>query len=128
MERGLRTSALPASELFSANTPAAFWRLTGPQPSSADWAAAVRTAASDLPASMRQVDDLKTLVWLTLGEGQFGPRHWQMGLTQRLYYAMKPALPRWGTRLLRRLYRRSPETHFRLGRPIEAPYARVSCS
>ena len=77
---------------------------------------------------MRQVDDLKTLVWLTLGEGQFGPRHWQMGLTQRLYYAMKPALPRWGTRLLRRLYRRSPETHFRLGWPIEARYARFQWS
>src|SRR2546428_2941109 len=68
--------------------------------------------------------DTGALLSLTRGEGQFGRRPWQIGPAQRLYYAVKPVLPRWSTRLLRRVHARSTETAFPLGWPIEARYAR----
>jgi hypothetical protein len=118
--------ATPLKTLFAANTPAAFWRLLSErQPPAAVWDRAIRTAAEELPEAARgAAGDIDTLLSLTLGEGQFGRRHWQIGPAQRLYYAVKPILPRWSTRLLRRAHARSTETAFPLGWPIEARYAR----
>src|ERR1700736_1725602 len=116
-------SPQPSKELYTANTPADFWRvLTDPQPSAVDWTAAIRAAAVQLPEAAR-ADDIDSLLFLTLGVGQFGPHHWQLSPATRLYYLVKPALPRWSTRLLRRAHRRSARSTFALGWPTEARYA-----
>jgi hypothetical protein len=111
--------------LYAANTPANFWRvLADPQPLTVDWTAAVHAAVPELPEAARPFgDDIERLLFLTLGEGQFGPRHWQLSAPKRLYYLLKPALPRWSTRLARRAYRRSAGSPFPLGWPNEPRYA-----
>src|SRR5437868_5032515 len=87
------------SALYEENTPAAFWRFLGdPQPSPADWSSAIQTAALQLPEAVRHAgDDIDKLLFLTLGEGQFGAQHWGFSSALRLYYAVKPLLPRWST-------------------------------
>ncbi|TME19771.1 MAG: hypothetical protein E6I70_02910 [Chloroflexi bacterium] len=84
----------------------------------------MRAAAIHLPDAVRGAgDDIDALLALTLGEGQFGPHHWRIGSAQRLYYFLKPALPRWATRRLRRLHRRSLEPAAKLHWPAETRYA-----
>jgi peptidoglycan/xylan/chitin deacetylase (PgdA/CDA1 family) len=114
-----------ARTLIAANTPAAFWRLLAePQPGADEWAAAVSAAAPVLPPAARTAgDDIETLLAYTLGEAQFGEGHWQLSTLRRLYYAVKPMLPRRLTRRLRQLQRPQIESGFSLGWPIESRYA-----
>jgi hypothetical protein len=112
--------------LYRHNTLAAFWRpLADPPPSPDEWAAAAAASASLLPTGVTAGGtDFSRLCAGALGEGQFGPRHFRLGAARRLYYALKPVLPRGLTRLLRRLHRESAESAFPLGWPIEDRYAR----
>jgi peptidoglycan/xylan/chitin deacetylase (PgdA/CDA1 family) len=113
----------PDGALYSANTPAAFWRFLA-EPSASDWTAAVAAAAQQLPAAVRAGGDgIGSLLQRSLGEGQFGDRHWTIGSALRLYYAVKPVLPRSSTRWLRRL-RSTSAGSFPLRWPIEDRYAR----
>ena len=115
-----------AIDLYRANHPARFWRLTGePAPSEGEWQAATTSAAALLPSqAVAASTDIDALLFNTLGEGQFGPDHWRLDPFKRAYYELKPMLPRQLSRLLRRLYRRVTEPGFRLGWPIEDRYAR----
>jgi glycosyltransferase involved in cell wall biosynthesis len=122
-------SSPPASDaiaLYEANTPDIFWRfLAQPEPSTADWNGAIETAAVHLPEAVRQqADDIETLLYLTLGEGQFGSEHWRLSEGLRFYYAVKPLLPRWTTQRLRRLRGPSTDPRVHLGWPIEDRYVR----
>jgi hypothetical protein len=111
-------------DLVAANTPAAFWRLAvDPEPTSEEWLASIQAAAAVLPAAAR-VDgtDVSSLLRQTLGEGQFGPTHWRLGLAKRFYYAIKPALPRPLIRRLRQLHQGSARSSFALAWPAEARY------
>jgi hypothetical protein len=115
-----------SNTLYAANTPDAFWRfLAKPEPSTADWDGAVQHAALQLPPTVRpRGDDLQSLNALTLGEGQFGSKHWRLSAALRLYYTVKPLLPRWSTRRLRRLRGPSTDPRSHLGWPIEERYVR----
>lgn len=112
-------------DLYARNTPERFWRvLNDPAPSRGEWEEAARRAASVLPPAVRgHADDMPSLLAMTLGEGQFGPRHWEGGTAQRLYYAVKPAIPRALTLGLRRLYGDRRAGMLQLGWPIEPRYA-----
>ena len=54
-----------------------------------------------------------------LGEGQFGPDRYNLSASKRLYYQLKPFLPRSAVRLVRKGYRQFQEDGFLLGWPIE---------
>jgi hypothetical protein len=111
--------------LVGANTPSAFWRvLSAPTPTASEWSSAVAVAARLLPpAARRNGDAIDDLLVQILGEGQFGPQHWQLNARRRFYYAIKPVLPRALTRVARRLHRRSTTGRFPLGWPEEQRYA-----
>jgi peptidoglycan/xylan/chitin deacetylase (PgdA/CDA1 family) len=118
------SNAVPAAaRLYATNTPLNVWRfLSDLQP--ADRSAAILAAATRLPEGVRRAaNDIETLLYLTLGEGQFGRGHWELGPATRLYYLLKPALPRWSTRILRRARGRPTPSAGTLGWPIEARYA-----
>jgi hypothetical protein len=68
-------------------------------------------------------DDIGALLAMTLGEGQFGPRHFEGGTAQRLYYMLKPAIPRVLTRGLRRRYGSHRAGTLHVQWPIEPRYA-----
>lgn len=111
-------------QLYEANSPKRFWRLLAePEPGPEAWDEAVRTAAAVLPPEARlhgtQID---TLLSQTLGEGQFGPDHWDLGTAKRAYYALKPLLPRSLTRRMKRAYGSHRAAAEQLGWPVESRY------
>lgn len=111
------------AELYRANTPAAFWRLLGNHElTDGDWAASVQSAAAILPAAARGAE-LDDVLQRTLGEGQFGLNHWDLSFVRKIYYQLKPVLPRSFTRSLRQLQRSSAAGGSPLGWPIESRYA-----
>lgn len=114
------------TDLYAANHPARFWSLLPPEPAALEWETAALAAASELPPEVsRQSENLGSLLALTLGEGQFGPDHWSLNRSRRLYYRVKPALPRPLIVRLRRLHGSSVENgDSRLGWPVEDRYAR----
>jgi peptidoglycan/xylan/chitin deacetylase (PgdA/CDA1 family) len=108
--------------LWSANTPQTFWQCQ-PDPAQEQWAEAVRRAVPVLGLPV-QADDIDTILELVLGEGQFGPERWRLSRAKRLYYALKPVLPRRFTQILRRLYGGTAREAFPLGWPVEQRYVR----
>lgn len=112
--------------LLGQNAPAIFWRVTShPKPLEADWTRAVQSAARILPSSCLN-DGMATssILAQTLGEGQFGGDRWRLSAAQRLYYNLKPLLPRAMTLPLRRIYKTRSQRRFHLHWPIEDRYAR----
>ena len=114
------------ANLYAANTPHAFWHLlVEPQVSSAEWADAVQSAASILSTVDVVIGtDIDSTVSAILGEAQFGSKHWQLNWSKRLYYQLKPLVPRNLSIPLRRLYRRRQKIRFTLGWPFEDRYVR----
>ncbi len=110
------------TNLWSSNTPARFW-LCKPDVLDGQWAAAIQRALPALGLSL-QPDDVDELLALVLGEGQFGPDHWQLSPARHWYYVLKPLLPRPLIRALRRTQSPSARRRFPLGWPIEDRYAR----
>ena len=108
--------------LWIENTPARFW-LCQPDLSDRQWEEACQKALPVLGLPV-QPQDSKTMTELVLGEAQFGPCHWQLSPLKRLYYQLKPILPRCLTCFLRRLYKAPAEIRFPLNWPIETRYAR----
>ena len=114
------------TNLYAANTPGTFWQLlVEPRVSQAEWTDAVQTAASILPRGERCVHmDIDYIIAAVLGEALFSPKRWQLSWSKRLYYQLKPLLPRRLGILLRQRYRRQQEGQFGLGWPIEDHYVR----
>jgi peptidoglycan/xylan/chitin deacetylase (PgdA/CDA1 family) len=93
-----------------------------PAPTASDWEAAARAATDELPAAARQ--PLDRLPAAVLGEGQFGPHHWQLSGSRRLYYRLKPLVPRPLVRRLRRAGRERALRGFPLNWPVEDRWRR----
>ncbi len=108
------------TSLWSSNTTAHFWRCETAI-SDSEWEAAIRKATPVLGLTVPPADT-ETLLALVLGEAQFGPDHWRLGLVKRLYYMLKPVLPRTVTKALRQLYRTPAEALCALHWPIEDRY------
>src|SRR5205823_13422916 len=60
----------------------------------------------------------------TPGEGQSGPRHWRLSHPRRLYYLVKPLLPRRAVLRARRAAHGGAQRTFPLGWPVEDRYRR----
>ena len=112
--------------LYSANHPERFWRpLLSPPPEAALWDAAAGRAAASLPYLARLAGDgIGSLLEATLGEGQFGPGHWRLSAARRLYYRLKPLVPRPLVVRGRHRLRERAQRAFPLGWPIEDRYRR----
>jgi peptidoglycan/xylan/chitin deacetylase (PgdA/CDA1 family) len=113
-------------ELYAGNSPDRFWRLLAkPEPSRELWDEAIGRAAAVLPREARSGGDgIESILFQTLGEGQFGPDHWRLGSIQRAYYALKPLLPRSLTRRMKRVYGAHRAVAGQLTWPIEGRYVR----
>ena len=112
--------------LYAANHPARFWRpLLAPEPEPALWDDAITRAAPVLPYLARSDGDgVERLLEATLGEGQFGERHWRLSPARRAYYVLKPLLPRSLVVRARNRARAHAQRAFPLGWPIEDRYRR----
>jgi hypothetical protein len=108
-------------KLYSENTPAKFWHpIVGV--TNAQWQAAIKESMQVLQMPQHS-HSYEALLEAILGEGQFGPNQWNLGLVKRLYYELKPLLPRRLIQKLRQSYSLPKQAEFPLGWPIEARYA-----
>ena len=111
--------------LLTANTLSCFWRIL-PDAAPDEWDAAARAMAPVLPGGAQALKQggWEGLVWHVLGERQFGLGRYCLSPFKRLYYMLRPVVPRRITIIARRFYRRQQESGFRLSWPIEDRYAR----
>jgi len=86
---------------------------------------AARRAVAALPYLARASgDEIEAILAATLGEGQFGVGHWRLSPLRRLYYLVKPFVPRRVALQSRRHKRAAVQRTFPLGWPIEDRYRR----
>lgn len=109
------------NDLFSQNTPMNFWRCEN-EVSDQHWEEAIAKAIPMLKIDQPALNS-NNVLHAVLGEGQFGPDHWNLGLVKRLYYSVKPLLPRPLTRLMRQVYSSDPQQTSPLGWPVEDRFA-----
>jgi len=108
--------------LWDKDRPQDFWRITRAVPDEV-WAEAIKKATPVLAIQgLAGVDDIERILENTLGEGQFGARHWELSAMKRQYYMLKPLIPRALTRIMRRIYSDRTKKVFPLGWPIEDRY------
>lgn len=110
-------------DLWKRNEPRLFWQFQPDLPI-ALWETAITKALPilGLPESASRID---TYLEQTLGEGQFGADHWQLSPVRRMYYFIKPILPRAIINGIKQISARRPkENRFLLTWPIEDRYAR----
>lgn len=89
-------------KLFIENTPDKFWRCDediDPE----QWNVAIKHALSSLEIFDGDTS-IHDLLLNTLGEGRYGNKHWELSYSKRLYYSLKPVLPRKFRVKLRKLY------------------------
>lgn len=110
------------TNLWSHNHPRDFWHCQ-PDPSDEDWQKAMEASLPLLDLDIPSPDIDSVLEW-TLGEARFGSDHWRLSLPKRMYYVLKPLLPRALTRLLRRVYRHTGPSTDQMPWPVEDRYAK----
>ncbi len=108
------------SNLWSSNVPSKFWLCT-PDLEEDFWRSAIRKSIS-LLGLRGNMEDPDELMEMTLGEGRFGPRHWDLGLVKRIYYLVKPLLPRSLTQFMRQHYNNPVDKKSRINWPIDSSY------
>jgi peptidoglycan/xylan/chitin deacetylase (PgdA/CDA1 family) len=108
-------------DLFGHNHPQYFWRFADEIPE-AIWQRAIKQA-KPLLGIARETDDIDDILQLVLGEGQFGKDHWRLSSLKRLYYNLKPFLPRPLILIMRQFYQPLAKSSFSLGWPVENRYA-----
>ena len=108
--------------LWSRNHPRDFWRCI-PNPSDEIWQSAIEASLPILRLDSSAVTSDTFLEW-TLGEARFGPSHWRLSLPKRMYYILKPYLPRALTCFLRRHYKNPEKVAGQISWPIEDRYVK----
>jgi peptidoglycan/xylan/chitin deacetylase (PgdA/CDA1 family) len=108
-------------DLFVHNKPQNFWCFAVEIPE-AIWQRATKQAKPLLGIDC-QTDDIDDILQLVLGEGQFGASHWRLSSLKRLYYTLKPILPRPLIRIMRQNYQPLSKSSFSLDWPVEKRYA-----
>lgn len=66
--------------------------------------------------------DIDKALASTMGEGRFGQGHWHLSVPKRVYYLLKPFLPRSLTKVLRIVYSRSGDHQERANWPVDSRY------
>jgi peptidoglycan/xylan/chitin deacetylase (PgdA/CDA1 family) len=109
------------SNLWSSNHPQQFWQCVPDFPD-VIWREAFARSLPLLGISEAS-RDIDSVLEYTLGEGQFGSDRYQLGPIRRLYYMLKPLLPRALTRSMRSVYNSTKENRFGLAWPVEPRFA-----
>ena len=106
------------TNLWHKNAPSKFWQCQ-PDPGEEVWQAAIADAYPSLGLPDAQ-SDIDTILALTFGEERFGKGHWDLGISKKAYYLVKPLVPRSLSRKLRQVYQGGVKAQD--GWPIERRY------
>lgn len=93
------------TNLFSSNHPKVFWQLQTEVPDEL-WNEAINESLPYLMLGPENID-LDSILAMTLGEGRFGSNHWDLGVIKRIYYQLKPIIPKPIIRQIRRFLARN---------------------
>lgn len=110
------------ANLWSQNHPRNFWHCH-PDPPDEIWQNAIEVSLPILGLDSSSVT-LDSFLELSLGESRFGPNHWRLSLPKRMYYILKPLLPRVITRFLRQHYQNPKQVAKQISWPIEDHYVK----
>jgi peptidoglycan/xylan/chitin deacetylase (PgdA/CDA1 family) len=110
------------ANLWSLNTPDRFWACQ-PNPIEDIWAEAIRQSLSEIGLDQTPLN-LDELLLMSLGEAQLGLNRWDLSIPRRIYYELKPFIPRGAIDILKRMNARKPANDFPLRWPVEDRYAR----
>jgi len=108
------------SNLWSSNTPEKLW-LINPSIPEYYWQEAIDKSKYLLGLN-GNMDNMDELLASTLGEGRFGSDHWRLSQPKRLYYLIKPLLPRFVIRMLRRYYTNPLDQKIKADWPVDSRY------
>lgn len=114
-----------SKNLWSTNKIQEFWKCRIPLPDII-WKEAAQKAMHLLGFTNKNetpIDPNEIHTWI-LSEAQFGEKRWDLNLQKRIYYLLKPFLPRNFTRILRRVYGDWKNETSLLNWPIEDQYAK----
>lgn len=110
------------SALWNLNTPSRFWQCQVEIPAELWQEAYARSA--HLLGFAETFCNIEQILTLTLGEARYGPGHWELDSLKKTYYVVKPAMPRWLTRWMRRQNYKHPYAHSTQSEwPVEPHYA-----
>lgn len=109
-------------DLWNCNSPDLFWHCQ-PELSQDIWREALRGALPLLKIPDNK-QDIQYILNAILGEGQFGSDHWRLSFARRLYYQVKPLMPRWLIERVKEANSLTAQDGFSLGWPVEDRYAR----
>lgn len=110
------------ANLWSQNHPRNFWHCH-PDPPDEIWQNAIEVSLPILGLDSSSVT-LDSFLELSLGESRFGPNHWRLSFPKRMYYILKPLLPRVLTRFLRQHYHNPKQVAKQISWPIEDHYVK----
>ncbi|MFM8875228.1 MAG: hypothetical protein ACKOGC_04075 [Anaerolineae bacterium] len=110
------------ANLWSQNHPRNFWHCH-PDPPDEIWQNAIEVSLPILGLDSSSVT-LDSFLELSLGESRFGPNHWRLSFPKRMYYILKPLLPRVLTRFLRQHYQNPKQVAKQISWPIEDHYVK----
>ncbi|MBD3183151.1 hypothetical protein GF312_12725, partial [Candidatus Poribacteria bacterium] len=79
--------------LYQKNHPAEFWKLPYQINDKVEWDNLCKSASSSLPVEA-QNENIEKILQNTLGEEQFGKDQWKLSKTRRLFYDIKPFIPK----------------------------------
>lgn len=108
--------------LWQDNSPQDFWQCAD-SVTEDQWRRATEAAMPFL-GIRPQPEGVHRLLECTLGEGQFGAHRWRLGTATRIYYMLKPILPRFITRIARQIHSGHARQDALLSWPIEERYVR----
>ncbi|MEI6290621.1 MAG: hypothetical protein WCP19_09325 [Chloroflexota bacterium] len=108
------------SNLWSTNTPQKFWMLN-PDVSEEIWEKAFQNSLSTLgfPSDIICMDDILNY---SLGEARFGKDHFKIAMARRIYYYLKPVIPKTLIYKIRQQYNRILKNKKAADWPIEPHY------
>ena len=109
-------------DLWHNNHPKIFWQFQT-EYSEEIWDEAIQAALPILEIDFEPGNELSFLAD-TLGEKQFGSKRYQLSISKRLYYLVKPYLPRLLINQMKNASARTAKNDFRLHWPIEDRFVR----
>ena len=129
-------------EQTNLNHPSWFWQIGGPHFSNEDWGDAYQKCISDFglrtsdfkwksisPSVNKEIplseNSMVVFINKLLFEQQFDQKHYQLSPSKKLFYQLKPFIPRFLQIALRKIYRTSQEKEGLLKWPIEDRYVRL---
>lgn len=113
-------------DLFERNHPRQFWKIADAGFTDDDWSLACKSAITHLdnlvPSNLLNNDPIQHALRFTLGEERLGIDHWELSMARKIFYQLKPFIPKKIQSALHKTYQSKRKFIQDLKWPIEERY------